>query len=109
PIGKEPEDRLGLEMRARGLLDLAQVGVRSADDVPQPRALGRDSFSDETERLVRLQQCFAWTTEIAKCLCRPREGACEALGAARAAGPRCSSTVSAAGKSARAREWRNSA
>ena len=84
PIGKEPEDRLGLEMRARGLLDLAQVGVRSADDVPQPRALGRGSFSDETERLVRLQQCFAWTTEIAKCLCRPREGACEALGVASA-------------------------
>ena len=71
-------------MRARGVLDLAQVGVRSADDVPQPCALGRGPFSDETERLVRLQQCFARTTEIAKCLCRPCECACEALGVASA-------------------------
>src|SRR5438477_2431481 len=83
-IGEEPEGRLGLEMRARGLLDLAQVGVRSADDMPQPCALRRRPFPDETECLVRLQQSFARTTEIAKRLRRPGECACEALGVARA-------------------------
>ena len=78
-IGEEREDRFSLEVRARGLLDLAEGGLRSADDVPEPGALRRRALADEAEGFLRLLYCFLRAPEITEGLCRPRERARQAL------------------------------
>ena len=88
-IGEEREDRLGLEVRTRRFLDLAQIGMRSADDVPEPGALRRCAVADQAECLVRLVQRLTRPAEITQRLRRPRERARQSLGVASTAKLSC--------------------
>src|SRR2546427_788343 len=83
--GEERKNGPSPEMRARGLLDRAEIGMRTADNVPEPGALRRCALTEKAERFMGLRQRFARAPEIAKGLRRPGECARESLGVASAA------------------------
>src|SRR3989441_703416 len=79
PVRKQGEHRLGLEVRPRRVLELAEVGVTATDEMPDPRRLRRRALADQLLRFASLRECLPRTPQIPKRLRRPGERAREAL------------------------------
>ena len=84
-VAQEREHRLSAQVRCGRLLELTEVGVGAADEMPEPRSLRRRARGEKALRLACLLERFARTPQVAKRLRRPEQPAGEAILVTRAA------------------------
>src|SRR5438309_1359616 len=84
-VAQERKHRLSAQVRCSRLLELTEVGVGAADEMPEPRCLRRRARGEKALRLACLLERFARTPQVAKRLRRPEQPAGEAILVTRAA------------------------